>query len=214
MECVSTARMSIIVNGTPCKPFKMGRGLRQGDPLSPFLFIIMAEVLNRLLVKAEQTGFIHGLKVGESQVSLTHLQFADDTLLFCEPRLEYLRNIKSILCSFQKFAGLTVNYAKSGLVVIGKDAKWAEMAAAELQCKLIELPITYLGVPLGANMRKFSSWQPVIDRIKIRLSTWKANCISRAGRLVLIKVVLSSLSVYYLSIFKMPKKVIAEIIRL
>ena len=139
--------MSIIVNGTPCKPFKMGRGIRQGDPLSPFLFVIMAEVLNRLLVQAEQTGGIQGLKVGERQVSLTHLQFADDTLLFCAPRMECLRNIKSVLSRFQKFSGLTVNYEKSGLIMIGKDAEWAEMAATELQCKLLELPITYLGVP-------------------------------------------------------------------
>ena len=98
--------------------------------------------------------------------------------------------------------------------MIGKDVKWAEMAATELQCKLLELPTTYLGVPLGANMRRLSAWQPIIDRIKSRLSTWKANCISRAGRLVLIKAVLNSLPIYYLSIFKMPKKVIAEIIRL
>jgi len=128
--------------------------------------------------------------------------------------LEFLRNIKSILFSFQSFSGLTVNYAKSGIVVIGKDVNWAEMAAAELQCNLVELPITYLGVPLGASMSRFSSWQPIIERIQNRLSSWKASCISRAGKLILIKAVLSSLPVYYLSIFKMSKKVAAEINRI
>ena len=128
--------------------------------------------------------------------------------------MEFLRNIKSILFSFQSFSGLTVNYAKSGIVVIGKDVNWAEMAAAELQCNLVELPITYLGVPLGASMSRFSSWQPIIERIQNRLSSWKASCISRAGKLILIKAVLSSFPVYYLSIFKMSKKVAAEINRI
>ena len=84
-------------------------------------------------------------------------------------------------------------------------------AADELQCNLVELPITYLGVPLEANMNRFSSWEPIIERIQYRLSAWKASCISRAEKLVLIKAVLSSLPVYYLSIFKMPKRVAAEI---
>jgi len=58
-----------------------------------------------------------------------------------------------------------VNYAKSALIVLGKDDSWATMAADILQCQLVKLPITYLGVPLGANMRKTSSWQPVIAKI-------------------------------------------------
>ena len=104
-----------------------------------------------------------------------------------------------------------MNYAKSGLVVLGKEESWAVMAADVLKCKLVQLPITYLGVPLGANMRKFSSWQPVIAKIQQRLASWKASCLSRAGKLALIKAVLSSLPVYYLSLFKMPKRVANEI---
>jgi len=122
-----------------------------------------------------------------------------------------LQNIKRILFSFQSFLGLIVNYDKSGLIVLGKEESWAMEAADELQCNLVQLPITYLGVPLGANMRKFSSWQPIMEKIQNRLSSWKASCLSRAGKLVFIKVVLSSLSVYYLSIFKMPKRVENEI---
>ena len=88
--CIVTASISILVNGVPCKPFKMKRGLRQGDPLSPYLFVMMAEVLNKLLSKAAEIGFFDGIKVGSREVTLTHLQFADDTLIFCEPKVEYL----------------------------------------------------------------------------------------------------------------------------
>ena len=78
----------------------------------------------------------------------------------------------------------------------------------------VKLPITYLGIPLGANMKKVSSWQPILDRIQAKLQTWKSSCLSRAGRLVLIKAVLNSLPLYYLSLFSMPKRVAKEIIRM
>ena len=212
--CITTPRVSILFNGNPCKPFKMGRGVRQGDPLSPFLFVLVAEVLNKLLMKAESIGLFRGLKVGRRGEIVTHLQFADDTLLFCEANEEYLRNIKNILLCFQEFSGLAVNYSKSGLLVLGKDETWANQVADQLGCQLIKLPFTYLGVPLGANMRKISSWQTVVDKIQDRLNCWKGTCISRAGRLVLIKAVLQSLPIYYLSLFKMPSQVAQEIIKI
>jgi len=81
-------------------------------------------------------------------------------------------------------------------------------------CSKAQLPIQYLGIPLGANMRKASSWQSIIEKVQARLQTWKSSCLSRAGRLVLIKSVLNSLPLYYLSLFKVPKKVANDIVRL
>jgi len=114
--CLSTASISVLVNGSPCKPFPMKRGLRQGDPLSPYLFVLVTEVLNCLLSKAVQMGVFNGIQIGSRRVTVTHLQFADDTLIFCEPQLHSLQNIKKVLLSFQNFSGLSVNYAKSGLL--------------------------------------------------------------------------------------------------
>jgi len=210
-SCITTSRISIIFNGCPCKPFRMGRGLRQGDPLSPFLFVLVTEVLNRVMIRAAEVGLFKGLQIGSHRETLTHLQFADDTLLFCEANEIYLQNLKKVLLSFQAFSGLAVNYSKSGLLVFGKGDQWANMVANHLACQLVQLPCTYLGVPLGANMRKMSSWQPVIDRVQSRLNSWKGTYISRAGRVVLIKAVLQSLPLYYLSLFKLPSKVAQEI---
>jgi len=64
-----------------------------------------------------------------------------------------------------------VNYSKSGLIVFGKDEEWANEVARQLECNLVKLPVTYLGVPLGASMRKMSSWQCVIDKVQSRLNT-------------------------------------------
>ena len=83
-----------------------------------------------------------------------------------------------------------------------------------LGCVQIKLPIKYLGIPLGANMRKASSWQSVLDKVQQRLLSWKSCSLSRAGKLVMIKAVLNSLPMYYLSIFKIPKKVANDIVRI
>ena len=86
--------MSIILNGSPTKPFKMERGLRQGDPLSPFIFVLVAEVLNKLLIKAKDLELIEGIKIRRDNVELSHLQYADDTVLFCPAKPEVVINFR------------------------------------------------------------------------------------------------------------------------
>ena len=135
----------------------MGRGLRQWNPLSPFPFVIMTEVLSRMLHNATKMGLLKGLSVGVERIQLTHLQFTDDTLLFCEAEFHYLSLIKELLLSFQVLSCLAINYNKSALIVLSMDDKWAQSAADMLGCLNVQLPIKYLGIPLGANMRKTTS---------------------------------------------------------
>ena len=165
--------------------------------------MLVAEVLNKMLQKAAQIGMIEGLSVGTRGVELIHLQFADDTLIFCEAKLQHLSVFKGILLSFQGLSGLSVNYTKSALIVLGKDEEWAQRAASFLGCSIAQLPINYLGLPLGANMNRTSSWQGVIDKIQKRLRAWKGTSLSRAGRLTMIKVVLNCMPIYYLSLFRL-----------
>ena len=80
--------MSVLINGSLSKPFSMERGLRQGDPLSSFLFILVAKVLNKMVVEAEQSGIVEGLLVGKDKVALSHLQFMDDIIFFCSTKKE------------------------------------------------------------------------------------------------------------------------------
>jgi len=156
LKCLRSTSISILINGSPSKPFKMGRGHRQGDPLCPFLVIIVAEVLNRMLQKASSLGLIRGLSVGKQSICTSHLQFADDTLIFSEAEEPYIFMIQKILIGFQALSGLVVNYKKSGLIILGKDDSWAQRMANMTGCLLVELPVKYLGIPLGANMRKLS----------------------------------------------------------
>ncbi|XP_016178774.1 uncharacterized protein LOC107621255 [Arachis ipaensis] len=96
MKCVTTTSMSVLINGSPSKPFKMERGLRQGDPLSPFLFVLVVDVLHRMVGEAVRNGCISPLLVARDSVELSHLQFADDTIMFCPPEDETMWNYKRL----------------------------------------------------------------------------------------------------------------------
>lgn len=124
MTCVSNASASILVNGSPSTPFKLQRGLRQGDPLSPFLFVLIVEALNQLIKKVTSLHLWNGVGIPQSDVKVTHLQFADDTLIFCEANLDSLMNIKKMLILFQLASGLQVNFHKSSLIRINTSNSW------------------------------------------------------------------------------------------
>ena len=112
MNCVSTASMSILLNGTPLKPFKMEKGLRQGDPLSPYLFILVSEVLVYLMKKANDLNRIEAVQIGKDKVQLKHLQFADDTLIFVPRNSTCITNYFRILDIFAMMSDLHLNYSK------------------------------------------------------------------------------------------------------
>ncbi|XP_016192516.1 uncharacterized protein LOC107633394 [Arachis ipaensis] len=124
MECVTTALMSVLINGSPTKPFKMERGLRQGDPLSPFLFVLVVDVLHRMIGEAVRNGRISPLLVGRYSVELSHLQFADDTILFCPPDEKTMQNYKWLLHWFELMSGLSINFDKSSLIPLNCEEQW------------------------------------------------------------------------------------------
>lgn len=212
--CVPSAKISVLVNGSPTPEFCPQRGLRQGDPLSPFLFNIVTEGLNILLSRAKELDIIKGAEVGSNGLRVTHLQFADDTILFCETNRREVSNIKSILRCFEISSGSKINYHKSIICGIGVDDGLVHEFAASLNCLHQNLPIQYLGLPLGANPSRRSTWKPVLDKLKQKLASWKRRLLSFAGRLTLIKCVMSNLPIYYLSMFRIPTGVAKEIERM
>ncbi|GMP55749.1 hypothetical protein CsSME_00020479 [Camellia sinensis var. sinensis] len=209
--CVSTARISILVNGSPTKEFSPQRGLRQGDPLSHFLFNIVSEGLNILLGRALNLGILKGVLVGANDVLLSHLQFADDSILFSEADWDQMVLVKRILRCFEVLSGLRINFHKSVVCGVGVDDALLLSFARLFNCKVHTLPIKFLGLSLGANPSRKATWKPVIDNFKARLSGWRRKMLSFVGRLTLIKSTLSSLPVYFLSLFKMPEGVARDI---
>ncbi|GKE00040.1 reverse transcriptase domain, reverse transcriptase zinc-binding domain protein, partial [Tanacetum coccineum] len=139
--CLRSPSMSILVNGSLTEEFRLERGIRQGDPLSPFLFILAAEGLNAIVTEAVEKGIFRGVVVGENKVTVSHLQYADDTIFFGEWNKE---NAKSLLFNEGYMAEM---------------ARW-----------MGEFPFTYLGLPIGENMRRVNAWGLVVEKFKNRLA--------------------------------------------
>ncbi|XP_045831507.1 uncharacterized protein LOC123922882 [Trifolium pratense] len=165
----------------------MERGLRQGDPLSPFLFLLAAEGLNVLMESLVAGNLFEGYKIGETNtISVSHLQFADDTLLLGGKSWGNVRALRAGLVLFETMSGLKVNFNKSMLVGVNIPESWLGEAASALCCRVGKIPFVYLGLPIGGDSRRLSFWEPVLDRLKTRLSGWKSRFLSFGGRLAQI----------------------------
>jgi len=146
-----------------------------------------------------------GFQVGSSAVTtVSHLQFANDTLILGDKSWANVRAMRAILLLFQSLSGLKVNFSKSSLVGVNVASSWLAEAAMVLNCKVGSIPFVYLGMPIGGTSSRLSFWEPLLNRIKSKLSGWSSNHLSFGGRLILLKSVLSSLPVYALSFFKAP----------
>ncbi|XP_071705014.1 uncharacterized protein [Rutidosis leptorrhynchoides] len=210
-SCLGSASISVLVNGSPTKEFNLGRGVRQGDPLSPFLFIIAAEGLNWMAKSAVAKGLFCGVEIGNDRIPLSHLQYADETIFFGKWSFENMENLMKLLKCFELNSGLKVNYNKSNLFGVGVDKDEVIEMTDVFGCKMGSFPMTYLGLPIGANMKKLSNWKPVFDKFGKRLSDWKARTISFGGRLTLVNAVLNSLPLYYFSLFRAPPSVLKKL---
>ena len=207
--CISTASFSVLVNGSSTGFFRSFRGLRQGDPLSPYLFVISMEALSGMLKRAVEGSFISGCRFPCREgwdIVISHLLYANDTILFCEANSEQLMYLGWTLMWFEAFSGLRINLFKSVIIPLGRVDNVEELAA-ELGCKVGSLPSTYLGLPLGAPHRALGVWDSIEDRFRRRLAIWKRQYISKGGRITLIRSTLASLPVYFLLLFRMPKSV-------
>jgi hypothetical protein len=207
--CISTARFFILVNGSPSGFFPSSRGLRQGDPLSPLLFVIVMEALSRLLDRAAREGLFSGFTVGmmaANPLMVSHLIFADDTLIFCRADSEQISNLRYVFNWFEAVSGLKINLSKSEIVPIGDVPHIGDLVQI-LGCKQSSLPMSYLGLPLGASFKEATIWNPVLERVEKRLASWKRLYLSKGGKLTLIKSTLSSIPTYFLSLFPIPARV-------
>ncbi|GKD88982.1 RNA-directed DNA polymerase, eukaryota [Tanacetum coccineum] len=194
-----------LINGSPTMEFHLERGLRQGDPLAPFLFILAMEGFHIAMEDAIEAKKFIGINIGD--ICLSHLIYADDVIVLGEWSQFNLVNILDIFNCIYLALGLQISVMKSKLYGIGATEAELNHLAGLAGCKGEKLLLVYLGLPIGVNMSRVSSWQPVIDKFTKRLSKWRANCLSVGGHSILILAVLGSLPTYFLSLFRMPRTV-------
>ncbi|KAK2660142.1 hypothetical protein Ddye_006675 [Dipteronia dyeriana] len=191
--CISSSNMAVLVNGSSTLLFAIERGLRQGDPLSPFLFNLVIKGLSHLLIKATDLGLLQGVRFGNNGLHLRHLQFADDTIYFIKPKLDYLLHLKRILRCFDLSSGRKINFFKTYIGRMCHSAREEPCWAEALKCRKGKFPLTYLGLPLGARPSLKAFWDPVLKKVEDQLDPWKRRFLSKERHLVLIKLGLSSI---------------------
>ncbi|XP_026440547.1 uncharacterized protein LOC113339503 [Papaver somniferum] len=212
LQCISTSTSVVLINGSPDKFFKPSRWLRQGDPLSPCLFLFCMEALSRNLLHAEDLGIITGLKICKAAPLISDLLFADDCMIFCKANLTEAQNIMKILQIFGSTSGQLINFNKSK-VFFSKNTNpdLIPQISSSMGVQILQLDEKYLGSPLFTHISKISSFNPGVEKLKVRLTSWKNTPLNPAGREILIKSVTSSACIYQMNRFKVQKKTCKDI---
>jgi len=200
--CISTVHFSVLINDEASGFFSSSRGLRQGDSLSPLLFILVMDTLSRLVIKAGEEGFLNGFHISNPHsegLLMSHLLFADDTLVFCKPDESNLGYLRCILLLFEAMSRVTFNLSKSALIPIG-DVSNVHVLARFFGCGVDYLSSSYIGLPLGASYKSIAIWNPVVEMFRKRLVGWKSKLLSRGGGLTLLRSTFCSLPIYFIFI--------------
>ncbi|GJX85064.1 RNA-directed DNA polymerase, eukaryota [Tanacetum coccineum] len=155
--CLHSSKGSIIINGSPTKEFYFGKGLKQGDPLSPFLFLLIMESLHISFQRVVDAGLFNGIKIGGS-VNLSHMFYADDAVFVGEWSESNISSLIHVLECFHKVSGLKINMSKSKIMGFEVDSDRVSHAAAKLGCLLLKTPFVYLDPMWGYLQELFLFW--------------------------------------------------------
>ncbi|KAF5445283.1 hypothetical protein F2P56_034346 [Juglans regia] len=190
------------------KKFVPSRGLRQGDPLSPYLFILCAEALSSLLKHAEACGSLTPVTIGRGPVKVNHLFFADDSLLFCQAKYEEIKCVLNILELYEKGSGQVLNKDKSAIyfsknTTLMSQQQIMHLAGVQSTSNLEK----YLGLPTLVGRKKIASFHSLIDRTWSRVSNWRTKFFSAAGKEILLKAVLQAIPTYAMGMFLLPASI-------
>ena len=205
MECISTISYSVLVNGEPNGDIKPSRGIRQGDPLSPYLFLLCSEGLNRLIQAAAREDGIRGFSLCRNGPQISHLFFADDTLLFCRAVMGDLVKIQEILTLYEKASGQQINRGKTTIFfskAVTKERK--EEISNFLGVEEVKEYEKYLGLPTVVGKNRRASLNYIKERVWNKLKGWKEQRLSQAGREILLKAVVQAIPTFAMSCFKLP----------
>ncbi|XP_050211436.1 uncharacterized protein LOC126661625 [Mercurialis annua] len=205
MACISSVTFSVLINGAPCGYIQPQRGLRKGDPISPYLFLICSEGFSTLLRQGERRGSLTGGRVCRGGPRINHLFFADDSMLFAKATARECQDLKNIISLYERASGQVVNYDKSEILFSSRVAAVNRREVQQiLGMKEVVKFKKYLGMPTMVGRSKKPIFDFLKDRLHKRISGWKEKFLSKAGKEVLIKSIAQSIPTYIMSYFALP----------
>ena len=210
--CIRLVSFSIMLNGQPHGFIYLTRGFHQGDPLSPYLFLLVTEGLHALFSKAEAKCNISGISLCPTGPRISHLLFADDSLVFYRAFVSECVKLQSILYDYELASGQSINKGKTNIFFSTNTSHQTQAAIKSfLGIPSIQRFEQYLGLPSLIAQAKKKSFSVIKERIWKKLKGWKEKLLSQAGREILIKAVVQAIPTYTMSSFKLPKGLIKEI---
>ncbi|GMJ10719.1 hypothetical protein HRI_004741100 [Hibiscus trionum] len=211
MRCISSVSFTVKVNNSFSPLFRPQRGLRQGDPLSPFLFLFCTQGISAFLSDAKQHGLLPGLGASKHGPKVNHLLFADDCIVFINSKSEEAAHLKFALQTYASASGQAVNFDKSTIFYNPRTpASTRHAINSYLQVREVSNPGVYLGVPFLIGKNKTLALGFIRDKVHDRLSNWDKQLLSFSGREIFIKVVLQSLPQYVMSCYLLPQNIIDD----
>ena len=208
---VSLAFFSILVNGAPSSTFQASRGLRQRDPLSLFLFILLAEGLGRSLKAKRIVGTLKGLSPHGGMQAQTHQQFIDDTMLMGASSICEAWAIKNMLETFKRASGLEVKKAKSQIFYFNTTLLTKQNINRILEFSKASLPTKYLGAPLLEGKVTQRNWKELLDKMVSKLNNWTHRALNIPSRVTLVKAALQTMTSYVFSVLATLKGILKKI---
>lgn len=203
---------SVVVNGQPSRTFNPSRGIRQGDPLSPYLFLFVSEALSHMIQKAVDTNYLQGLKISKEGPTLSHLLFADDSLFFLKATYRNSHNMIHLLNAYCTASGQTISLAKSSIFFSRNTPLGLRRNIYSIfGIRAVEDLGKYLGLPTSWGRAKGEAVSYIKHRIHQKLQGWNQSVLSQVGREIMIKAVALAIPTYPTNVFKLPISLCREI---
>ncbi|XP_060969549.1 uncharacterized protein LOC133036814 [Cannabis sativa] len=203
--CISTATFQFNLNDKVVGNVNPTRGIRQGDPLSPYLFLLCAEGFSSLLHQQERNNAIVGFKVARRAPPISHLLFANDSFLFCKASISSCNTIKEVLHLYERATGQKVNFQKSSLYFSPN----VELRDQTLISDFMSIPVRssfekYLGLPQHIGRTKKQLFHYLHNKVWGHLHNWKNKVFSKGGKETLLKFVIQAIPTYSMACFRLP----------
>ena len=193
-RCILTAKMKVLWNGEALEEFTLSRGIQQGDPLSPYIFVFCIERLSQLINEAVNHGFWKPIQLSRNDPKISYLCFADDLIMVLEVSMEQVAIINQCLNAFCESSSQWVSNENTRIFFSQNvhHTKRYELSQVFDFQQMQDLG-KYLGVSILHKRTIRGTYKVILDKVKARLSAWKATSLSMAGRLTLVKSVISVL---------------------
>ncbi|KAA3480405.1 reverse transcriptase [Gossypium australe] len=212
MRCVRSVRYVVKCNSILSETIVPERGLRQGDPLSPYLFLFCMESFSKLLTRAQNNNMIKGIRASINGPHINHLFFADDALLFIRNKKRDVEEIVSIFENFSRDSGQEINKDKSMIMFNPKTPVASRhLFSSILGMRNVDKLDSYLGLPLPVGRKKSVAFTNIINRCTCIVRGWSKQLLSYGGKEVFIKAIMQAIPTYAFLVFLAPKGSIKEL---